>query len=107
MGDMTRCEYCDASAISTVTSRYARPCIPPSVRVCWPHERDLFDQGDGVSRRSVSLRRPTLPHDDTPPLPMPLPPAPIRSSVLTLVASLEPHQIPRPYVQPVIVTEQL
>src|SRR3990167_1962003 len=99
---MKRCEYCDSTAIATVTSRYARPCIPLSVRVCWPHERDLFDQGDGVSRRSVPLRRATLPQDAPPSPPPPLPPAALRSSVLALVSSLEPHQIPRPYVQPVI-----
>ena len=104
---MTRCEYCDAPAISTVTSHYARPCIPLSVRVCWNHERDLFDQGDGVSRRSRPLRRATVPQDDPTPPPPPLLPAPIRSSVLALVAALEPHQIPRPYVKPIIVTEQL
>jgi len=104
---MTRCEYCDAPAVSTVTSRYARPCIPLSVLVCWNHERDLFDQGDGVSRRSMPLRRATLPQDEPPPPLQPLPPAPPRSSIPALVASLEPHQIPRPYVQPVIVTEQL
>ena len=101
------CEYCDAPAVSTVTSRYARPCIPPSVLVCWNHERDLFDQGDGVSRRSFPLQRPRLPQDEPTPPPPPLPPAPIRSSVLALVASLQPDQIPKPYVKPVIVSENL
>ena len=100
---MRLCEYCSAAAVSTVTSRYARPCIPLSVRVCWPHERDLFDQGDGVSRRSVPLHP-----SKGAAMPSPiLPPSPIRSSVITLIASLKSNEIPRPYVKPVIVSEKL
>ena len=101
------CEYCIRSATTVVTSRYARACIPLSVSVCWEHERDLYDQGDGVSRRSRPLRRATVPQEASEPAALPLPPVPVRSSVLALVATLQPDQIPKPYVKPDILTERL